>query len=104
VFVGSIAGRQPLPLHGVYAATKAFDLFVGEALWGELRGTGIDVLVLEPAAAVVGVALDALGKQPSVVSGWMNWVTANTSRFMPRATMAMIAERFVARWTPADRK
>jgi short-subunit dehydrogenase len=123
IVVGSIAGRQPLPLHGVYAATKAFDLFLGESLWGELRGTGVDVIVLEPgatdtefqdvagetshagesAADVVAVALAALGKQPSVVSGWANWVTANTARFLPRATMATIAGRFVARWTPQDR-
>ena len=26
------AGRQPLPLHGVYSATKAFDLLFGEAV------------------------------------------------------------------------
>ena len=26
VITGSVAGRQPLPLHGVYSATKAFDL------------------------------------------------------------------------------
>ena len=42
------AGRDPLPLHAVYAATKAFDLFLGEALWAELRASNIDVVVLEP--------------------------------------------------------
>jgi len=124
VFVGSVAGRQPLPGHGVYAATKAFDLFVGEALWAELRGTGVDVVVLEPGSTdtefhavaggiprapepadrVVAVALDALGRQPSVVSGWMNWVKANASRFVPRATMAALAARYVARSTPRELK
>ena len=99
IIVGSVAGRQPLPLHAVYSATKGFDLLFGEGLWGELRGTGIDVLVIEPgptatefqavagesvgadhgepAENVVRVALDALGKQPSVISGWFNWVRAN---------------------------
>src|SRR5206468_425249 len=48
VITGSVAGRQPLPLHGVYAATKAFDLLFGEALAVELHEHGIDVLVLEP--------------------------------------------------------
>jgi len=48
IITGSIAGRQPLPRHAMYAATKVFDLYFGEALWAELRGTGVDVLVLEP--------------------------------------------------------
>ena len=48
IFTGSVAGNQPLPLHGVYSATKAFDQILGESLWGELRGSGIDVLVLQP--------------------------------------------------------
>ena len=30
----------------VYAATKAFDLVMGEALWAELHGKGVDVLSL----------------------------------------------------------
>src|ERR1035437_8054845 len=48
IIVGSVAGYQPLPLHAVYSATKGFDLLFGEGLWGELRGTGIDALVIEP--------------------------------------------------------
>ncbi|TMA54022.1 MAG: SDR family oxidoreductase [Deltaproteobacteria bacterium] len=122
IVTGSVAGRQPLPLHGVYSATKAFDLFLGESLWAELRGSGIDVLVIEPGATstefqdvagevahagepperVVAVALAALGRQPSVVSGWMNWVTANANRFLPRAATARVAEWAIARQTPAE--
>jgi NAD(P)-dependent dehydrogenase (short-subunit alcohol dehydrogenase family) len=48
IFTGSVAGRQPLPLHGVYSATKAFDQLLGEALYVEQRRFGIDVLVVEP--------------------------------------------------------
>ena len=48
IVVGSVAGRQPLPRHATYAATKSFDLLLGEALWVELLGTGVDVLVVEP--------------------------------------------------------
>jgi short-subunit dehydrogenase len=48
IFTGSVSGRQPLPLHGVYAATKAFDQLLGEALYVEQRRFGIDVLVVEP--------------------------------------------------------
>jgi short-subunit dehydrogenase len=121
VITGSVAGRQPLPLHGVYSATKAFDLLFGEALAVELRDDGIDVLVLEPgstetefqqvageiahagesAAAVVRSALDSLGQQPSVVSGWFNWLCANlATRLLPRPLVAHIAEQVVARQTP----
>ena len=30
---------------GTYAASKAFDTVLGEGLWDELSGTGVDVLV-----------------------------------------------------------
>jgi hypothetical protein len=122
ILTGSVAGRQPLPLHGVYSATKAFDLLFGEALAVELRDRGIDVLVLEPgstesefhevarelphpgepASRVVEVALGALGRQPSVVSGWLNWLRANLgSRLLPRPLLAYLARDFMARQTPA---
>src|SRR5271156_3150294 len=113
IIVGSVAGRQPLPLHAVYSATKGFDLLFGEGLWGELRGTGIDALVIEPGPTatefqavagenVVRVALDALGKQPSVISGWFNWVRANAVRMVPRSTAAIIAKRVVEGQTPQE--
>ena len=123
IVTGSVAGRQPLPLHGVYAATKAFDLLFGEALAVEVREHGIDVLVLEPgptetefqevareishpgepASRVVEVALDALGRQPSVVSGWWNWLRANAAqRLAPRSLVAWLARDVMARQTPRD--
>src|SRR5258707_11953110 len=114
IVVGSVAGRQPLPLHAVYSATKGFDLLFGEGLWGELRGTGVDALVIEPgptqtefqavageqvgpdhgepAANVVQVALDPLGKQPSAISGWFTWLRANAIRLSPRSTTSRIAQ------------
>jgi len=94
-------------------------LIFGEALWAEMQGSGIDVLVLqpgptvtefqavagetphegEPAAQVVGVALNALGDQPSVISGWFNWLRANAAvRLMPRSLIALIAGRVMAQW------
>ena len=48
VIVASVAGYQPLPLAAVYGATKAFDLMLGEALWAENRGRGVDVLAVSP--------------------------------------------------------
>jgi short-subunit dehydrogenase len=123
VITGSVAGRQPIPLHGVYSATKAFDLLLGESLAVELRDRGIDVLVLEPgptetefqqaagelahpgepASRVVETALDALGRQPSVVSGWFNWLRANAAmRLAPRSMVAWLARDWMARQTPRD--
>lgn len=123
VITGSVAGRQALPLHGVYSATKAFDLLFGEALSLELRGRGVDVLVIEPGSTetefqqvagerahsgesadkVVGVALDALGRQPSVVSGWFNWLRAGAaSRLLTRPLVSHIAHGVVAREVPDE--
>jgi hypothetical protein len=121
IFTGSVAAFQPLPLHGLYSATKVFDQFLAESLWGELRGSGVDVLVLqpgstdtefqavageiahpgEPAADVVRVALEALGKQPSVTSGWFNWLRGNAAaRLLPRSLLALLAKDVMAKQTP----
>jgi uncharacterized protein len=122
IVTGSIAGRQPLPRHALYGATKAFDLLLGEALWAEMRGTGVDVLVLEPgptesefrevagetrdvgapAADVVELAFDALGRQPSVIHGWFNWLRANSIRLAPRSILTLMAEQVVLEQTPPD--
>jgi hypothetical protein len=123
VFSGSVAGCQPLPLHAVYAASKAFDNLLGEALWAELFGSGIDVLALEPgptetefqAAAgelphpgeaadrVVAAALRALGHQPSVISGWFNWIRANAAmRIPPRSLLTLAARRVMEAQTPPE--
>jgi short-subunit dehydrogenase len=122
IVVGSVAGRQPLPLHGVYAATKAFDQLFGEVLFVELRAAGIDALVLEPgptetefqavagelphegepAADVVETALAALGRQPSVISGWGNWLRASGTRFAPRSLTAWLARDVMAHHTPTE--
>lgn len=121
VITGSIAGHQPLPWLAVYSASKGFDRLLGEALWAELRGTGVDVLVLEPGptatdfqttagevpnpgqspADVVRVAFDALGRQPSVVSGWLNWLRGQASRVLPRSVLVLVAAAVAARLTPA---
>src|SRR5438876_227051 len=96
IIVSSAAAYQPLGYAATYAATKAFDLMLGEALWAENRGTGVDVLVLSPGPvdtefqtvagemphpgaspeSVVDIAFAALGKKPSVVAGTFNKVRA----------------------------
>jgi len=123
IFSGSVAGRQPLPLHGVYSATKAFDLLLGESLFCELRDVGVDVVVLEPGstetefqstagelphagespAEVAQVALDALGDQPAVISGWWNWLRANlATRLLPRPLVLYVARDVVRSQTPRE--
>lgn len=123
IVVSSTAGHQSLPFNAAYAATKAFDLSIGEALWAELLGSGVDVLALqpgptitefqdvagetphegEPASQVVGVALNALGHQPSVISGWFNWLRANAAvRLLPRSIVTLVAGRVMAQWAPED--
>ncbi len=119
VFTGSVSGSQPLPLHALYSASKAFDNYLGESLWGELQGTGVDALSLLPGstdtefaasadelphegaspAAVVRDAFDALGYQPSVISGWFNWLRANAGmRLLPRSVLALLAKGVIAKW------
>ena len=46
ILVGSGACYGGIPGIGVYGATKAFDLVLGEALWAELKPHNIDVLNL----------------------------------------------------------
>ena len=123
VVVGSVAGRLPLALHAVYAATKAFDLFLGEALYVEMKEHGVDVLVVEPGSTetefqevagesphpgespdrVVEISLRALGQQPSVIVGWFDWLRANlATRFVPRALTAQVSRDVMAARMPRD--
>ena len=123
IFTGSLAAKQPMPLHATYAASKAFVALLGEALWAELRGSGVAVLVVEPGTTdtefqavagevehagesperVVEVALDALGRQPSVGVGWWRWLRGNLGmRLLPRSVLALAAEQVTSRHTRPD--
>jgi hypothetical protein len=48
ITVASTAGMQPLPYEATYGASKAFAISFMEALWMELRGTGVKVTVVNP--------------------------------------------------------
>src|SRR5262249_55635233 len=123
LITGSVAGRQPLPMHALYSATKGFELLLGEAIWAEVKDRGVDVLVVQPGPvatefemvagearqdpsahespqSVVETALDALGKQPSVVSGWFNWIRANVHRVLPRTVVVCAAGDVMEAQTP----
>ncbi|WP_328350205.1 SDR family NAD(P)-dependent oxidoreductase [Mycobacterium sp. NBC_00419] len=63
VIVSSAAGLTPTPYTGAYAANKAFQIAFGEALWFELRRTGVEVLVVS--AGLMNTQGDALAKYPT---------------------------------------
>lgn len=117
VLLSSMAGNQGAALVAHYAATKAYLRVLAEGLWAELRPAGVDVLAccpglvrtptfdrgapehagllvpppMEP-AAVAGAALTALGRQPVVIPGWRNRVSAlAAARLLPRRAMVRLA-------------
>ncbi|MDX1649583.1 MAG: SDR family oxidoreductase [Myxococcota bacterium] len=125
VMVGSVAGCQPLPLHALYGATKAFDNHLGEALWAELREHGVDVVALlpgptdteffaqagetretgQPPEEVVDTALRSLGHKPQAIAGAFNWLRANVAyRLLPRSVLALVAKQVIAQQTPPERQ
>ncbi|MES2135920.1 MAG: SDR family oxidoreductase [Pseudomonadota bacterium] len=115
--VASTAAFQPGPKMAVYFATKAFVLSLSEALHEELKPHGIKVSCLCPGPTrtefgevagfggnglfdrvamespqVVEAGLDGLDKNRAVVvPGWMNKVTAASTRFAPRPIVRKIA-------------
>ena len=115
--VASTAAFQPGPKMAVYFATKAFVLSLSEAIHEELKPYGIKVSCLCPgptrtefgdvagfggnglfdkvamnAAEVVETGLKGLDSNRAVVvAGWMNKLTAASTRFAPRSVVRKIA-------------
>src|SRR5215213_2259051 len=113
--VASTAAFQGVPFMATYAATKAFVLSFSEALWDENRPLGVHVMALCPgvtetnffAAAntdkppmrvaqtpdeVVDTALSGLKRRKShIISGWTNYIMAESERLVPRWIVARIA-------------
>jgi uncharacterized protein len=113
--VASTAAFQGVPYMATYAATKAFVLSFSEALWDENHARGVHVMALCPgvtetnffAAAqtdkppmrvaqtadqVVETALKGLKRGKShIISGWTNYIMAESERLVPRSVVARIA-------------
>lgn len=102
--VSSITGHIVMPFMAEYSASKAFQLALGEALYYEFKDYGIDFLVLSPGATrsrrvnfgmepsvVVLEALNALGRQPSVLPGRRNRWTAFKNRHLRSRRRAISA-------------
>lgn len=113
VIVSSVVGTLPTPWFSTYAATKAFDLYFGEALHGECKGSGVNVVTVLPgltktefqassglreyhspyrtADQVVTSALSALGKKAIVVDGMTNKFLVHGTRFLPRGIILALS-------------
>jgi len=117
--VASTAAFQPGPLMAVYFATKAYVLNFSEAIANELKGTGVTVTCLCPGATATefhkranatGMNLLRMGSmsantvaedgyralmagKPVVISGFKNWLVAQSVRFSPRSLVTAIARK-----------
>ncbi len=119
IVLASVAGTMPVPYMSTYSATKAFDRYFAESLYGELRGRGIDVLAVLPgdtstefkqtsnldktfpvpvrtADDVVATALGALGHKPSVTDGVFNKASAVSAGWLPRKVLVAAGKRLFA--------
>ncbi len=119
IMVSSILGVIPSPYETVYGATKAFDLFFGEGLWAEMRGTGVDVITLCPSTTkteffivggvseenlgriharadlpedIVALTLRKLGRKP-MTGPWSFSIPTFFVRFFPRKLVLQITGR-----------
>jgi len=104
IFSASIVGFTAVPLWSNYAASKAYDLFLSEALSHELKPYGVDVLALCPgtteagfqevagtrmlmpmtAASVVRLALKKLGRPYIAIPGVLNRLNVLSIKLLPR--------------------
>jgi uncharacterized protein len=115
--VASTAAFQPGPLMAVYFATKAYVLHFSEAIANELQGSGVVVTCLCPGATTTefhkrakatGMRLLRMGSMDAhtvaedgyraltagkrvVISGFRNWLVAQSVRFAPRRVATAIA-------------
>jgi short-subunit dehydrogenase len=118
--VASTAGFQPGPLMAIYYATKAYVISFSEALANELSGSGVTVTGLCPGATDTGfqgragvadtklfktirpmdaktVARDGyrglMAGKTLVISGFRNWLLAESVRFSPRKLVTAISRK-----------
>jgi short-subunit dehydrogenase len=115
VLMSSLAGYQGAPRIATYAASKAFNIVLGEGLWSELKPHGVDVVVSSAGAIrtpgyakaatkdapgtldaheVANRTLDALGHGPIITPGTVNRIARFAlGRLLPRRTAIDIFAR-----------
>ena len=118
--VASTASFQPGPGMAIYFATKSFVLFLSEALYSELEGTGVNVTCLCPGPTESGFTQVAsmedsalfkdkkiptskevaefgykamMKNKMTVVHGFLNSIMAATAGFSPRKLVLAIAKK-----------
>jgi len=118
--VASTAAFQPGPNMAVYFATKSFVLFLSEALYSELKGTGVSITCLCPGPTESGFITAAameksnlfnnkkiptsaevaefgykamMDNEMTVIHGLLNKITAAAIRFAPRKLVLEIARK-----------
>ncbi|UOF88617.1 SDR family NAD(P)-dependent oxidoreductase [Fodinisporobacter ferrooxydans] len=103
IFTSSMVSAAPMPYWATYSASKAFDLFLAEAMHWELKDSGVDVLALCPGGTntefqqvanihlpgmsvkhVVQLALERLGKKSSVIPGVGNRMRYVSLKVLPK--------------------
>ena len=121
--VASTAGFQPGPRMAVYYASKAYVISLSEALANEVAGTGVTVTCLCPGptdTAFQGRAgtentrllktfrpMDAktvardgyrglMAGKTLVISGFRNWLVAESIRFAPRKMVTAISRKLLS--------
>ncbi|MBK8144483.1 MAG: SDR family oxidoreductase [Bacteroidetes bacterium] len=122
--VASTAAFQSGPTMAVYFATKAYVLSFSEAVDNEVSDKGVTVTALCPGATESGF-IEAAGMQASnliegkklptskevaaygyhsmmkgktvAIHGFMDWILANSSRFVPRALTVLLTRKIVDR-------
>lgn len=131
VFVSSVLGFRPAPFLANYAASKAYTLYLGEALYEEMAPYGVDVLAVCPGgtrteffkeedaqtfrnlmrlsapilldpADVPQKAMDDLGKTGSSVVGLANELTVFSNRFVPRGLGTKLLGSVIGAFQPKN--
>jgi len=93
VIVSSAAAFQPLPRMAVYAATKAFELHLAEALAREAAPDGVRVVAVCPGPTRTGFsdALRADGGDPGRRARWPWWIPSDEPAAVVAATWRALA-------------
>ncbi len=123
VLMSSLVGFQGVPYAAHYAATKAYVQSLAEALSVELRPLGVDVLAAAPGPVVSGFGqranmqmgtaltpaqigvpiLKALGRQSTVLPGFLTKFLVGSLRTVPRWAKVRIMEQVMAGMTKHQR-
>jgi len=116
IFVSSLAGFMAAPHWLGYSSSKAYDLYIANSLWGELRDKGVDVQALCPGAThtefgkvagvnsrlgsmqpepVIAESLRKLGKKTTVYPGLRSKLSYAALRVMPRKLVTIVARKAI---------